>query len=184
MVNDLPKPRNPWEGRWRWWYSSIADWMIANPDKHLKECASALGKHANTISAIAQTDLFKRYLEERKREYRERHDFALVTKVTKVASLSLDILAEQLETKRTAVPIRDIAAISSSALERLGYGVQQPAAAVQVNVNNNPPAISASALSEAREALRLAEERKRSEPPLIEHNPSEVQEDVPLPTKQ
>lgn len=136
--------------------------MIQNPHGKLTECAATLRKGPNTISMIVNTDLFRRYLVQRKAEWRERHDQVLANKLHRVAGLSLDILADQLEKKQSAVPLRDVSQIASTTLERLGYGVAPPPTAVQVNVQNNIPSVPLAALTEAREALRKAEERRRS----------------------
>lgn len=168
----MPRERttlNAYEGRWKWWYSAIADWMIANPDGKLADCATALNKSRATISLIIQTDLFKDYLSRRKEQWRQRHDFALVQKTTRVAEAALDSLLSNLEKKKDQVPINLLNDIASTALDRLGYSPQkQSPASVQVNVQQNAgpqivhAAISPEALEEAREALRVAE-RNRAE---------------------
>src|SRR5678815_4847907 len=39
---------NPYEGRWRWWYSAISDWMLRNPGGTMADCAAELGRGAST----------------------------------------------------------------------------------------------------------------------------------------
>lgn len=161
--------KNPYEGRWRWWYEGIADWMIEHPGGQLQECARDLNKTPTTISLIIHTDVFKDYLAKRRAEWRERHDHALTSKTTAVAEAALDCLLVQLEKKKDQVPITTITEIATSALDRLGYSPQkaQPPS-VQVNVQQNNDtkvvhaAVSPLALEEAREALRVAE-RNRAE---------------------
>jgi hypothetical protein len=116
---------NAYVNRWNWWYSAIADWMIRNPDKRLQDCANDLGKHVNTISQIANTDMFREYLARRKQEWREHHDFAIVSKVTQVAEAGLDLLLEKLEKKRDQIPMQLVTEMTTSALDRLGYGPKQ-----------------------------------------------------------
>lgn len=151
----------------RWWYSAIADEMIANPHLTLEGIANVLRKHPHTIRAIARTDSFRAYLETRKKEYQSRHDFALVTKVTQVAEASLDVLLEHLEKKRTTIPVSDVMFIANSSLDRLGYSPQkQQSAAVQVNVNApQNPAVDVTLLAEARQALRAVEAQRALAPP-------------------
>jgi len=162
-------PKNPYEGRWRWWYEGIADWMIAHPGGRLQDCARDLNKNSSTISMIINSDVFRDYLAKRRAEWRERHDFALTSKTTKVAEAALDCLLVQLEKKKDQVPINTISEIATSALDRLGYSPQKTQApSVQVNVQQNNDAkvihaaVSPEALQEAREALRIAE-RNRAE---------------------
>jgi len=161
--------RNPYEGRWNWWYSSIADIMIRDPSMRLSDIASELNKASNTISMIVNTDLFKDYLARRKEEWRRDHDFVILSKIQRVAELSLESVAQQLEKKKDQVPLNMAVETMVSALDRLGYGAKtQPQVAVNVNQSDNRTqtvivqGVSASALEEAREALRLAE-RKSAE---------------------
>ena len=153
---------NPYQGRWRWWYESIADWMIRNPDGLLKDCAAELDKHPNTISYIIHSDMFKEYFAKRKAEWVQKHDLSIVAKTTKIAELGLDVLLESLEKKREKVPIETIDRITNTALERLGYG-QKEAPAVQVNVDQRTAVVqvSAEALHEARMSIRALEDMKK-----------------------
>lgn len=151
------------EGRWNWWYSSIADAMIANPSWRMQDIADYLDKHINTISQIVKTDLFQSYLAERKREWREQHDATIVSKTTAVAEKALDLMLETMEKKRTAIPFESLRAVSETALDRLGYSPRN-APAVQVNNFGSGPQqvlvpVGKEALEEAREIMRRAEAR-------------------------
>lgn len=156
---------NPYEGRWRWWYEAIADWMIRNPGRPLAECAKELNKAANTIYMITATDNFKTYLAHRRAEFREMHDLTILSKTAAVAELGLDLMLESMQHKRSGVPLSQLNSITNNALKSLGYGIEKPQA-VQVNVqqNNLPPAVSADTLLEARAALRQLEERRIAAP--------------------
>lgn len=164
--------KNPYAGRFRWWYPAIADWLISHPDGTIAECAAALGRGVSTIGAITTTDIFRDYLTQRRKEWEARHDHSLQRKLGAVASLSLDILLEGLEKKRDTVPMKDIAAIANTTLERLGYTTaQQPT--VQVNTVGGATQVvipvTASALEEARSAMRIAQSRRASTP-LVSHD--------------
>jgi hypothetical protein len=154
-----------WEGRWRWWYSSIADHMIRNPGTTFTEIAAALNKNPNTISAITGTDMFREYLARRKQEFQREHDYAIRAKLTGVAEASLDIMLSQLQKKGEQIPMQRLENVVSMTLDRLGYA---PASTPSVVVNNNTDArtqtvaiqgLTPLALEEARQALRLAELR-------------------------
>ena len=158
-------------GRWRWWYASISDWMIEHPGGKLTDCALALNRSYNTIILIAGTDLFRDFHAQRMAEYRRTHDFALAHKLTAVAEEALDLTLATLKKKGDQVPLANLVEITSSSLEKLGYGAKptQPS----VVVNNNQQVIvpvSASELVEAREALRRSEQRR------IEQEPSSTRE--------
>ena len=167
---------NPYNGRWRWWYSAIADKMIANPHATLKEIAASLDKTPTTISYIINSDAYKAYLEVRKAEWRERHDFALLDKTARVAEASLDILLETLEKKRSNIPVESVMRVVESSLDRLGYAPKSTnGPAVSVHVQQNAvvaPPVDATLLAEARQAMRAVEARRAREPLAIQHQPS------------
>lgn len=141
--------------------------MIRDPSTKIQDIAAELAKSPNTISMIVNTDLFQEYLSRRKEQWRKEHDFAILSKVTRVAELSLDSVAEQFEKKKDQVPLGMAVEAMTSALDRLGYGPKQaPTVAVQVNDNSSRTqtvvvqGVGASALEEARAALRLAESKR------------------------
>lgn len=156
--------RGATENRWRWWYSAISDLMIRHPDWTQQEIATKLNKHPNTISMIVGTDLFKEFLAQRKAAWMEDHDHALRSRLTEVATEGLDIVLEQLRTKKSAVPLQAALKITESALDRLGYA---PSNGPQVVVNNAPDnrqqtlvALTPADLEAARQAMRMAEQAK------------------------
>lgn len=163
---------NPYQGRWRWWYSAIADWMIRNPGGSMRECAAELNKAYATICFIASTDLFKDYLAQRKAEWQEGHDAALRSKLTRVAESSLDAILERVQKQGDKVPIDFLTEVATSSLDRLGFGPKKdpPSVNVQVNNLNQPvvlPSVSPLALEEARAAMRRVESQ-RAEVPMLE----------------
>lgn len=168
-------PSNLYVNRWRWWYSAISDAMLANPSASQQEIAKSLGKNANTVSMIVNTDLFRDYHAQRKQEFQGASDFMLSNKLTKVAEKGLDLLLDVMAKKGDQVPLSQLVAITDSTLKNLGYGAPAPAGvSVNVQQNNNPTVVvpvSAGALSEARDALRLAEQRRRDTPPALGHAP-------------
>lgn len=169
---------NPYEHRWRWWYTAIADWMIRNPGGTLGDCAKELDRHYTTICMIACTDMFKRYLEERKTQWREQHDFQLAGKLHEVANKGLDLMLDNMKRKGDQIPMQRLESITTTALTNLGYG-QKPATPAVV-VNNTLDArsqtmiaapVSPAALEEARDALRAAERKRALDAPTFEMLP-------------
>lgn len=163
----MARQANPYQGRWNWWYGAIADVMIEEPGLKVQEIAKRLNKHEKTISLIMRTDMFQEFLAQRRAEYRGNHDFALKSGLQRVALLALDAAADHLEKKKDQVPLASSIEAMSSALDRLGYAPQSsPAVSVQVNNDNSKTqtvvveGVSASALEEARAALRLAEAKR------------------------
>jgi hypothetical protein len=158
----------------RWWYESLADYMIANPNETQNDIAAAFGRNPATISTVINTDAFKAYFRQRRQHHAEKLDTAVRDKLFKVSSKSLDYMLEVLDKKRDTVPLETLTRISDSALKNLGYGVPS-AAPVQVNVNQSPQhvhvAVSVEDLERAREALR----RNQLAPPPIEAEYTEVE---------
>lgn len=162
---------NPYQGRWRWWYASIADWMLDNPGGTMMDCAKAIGRGHSTVSMIVLTDLFKAHLALRRKEWEARHDRVLATKLQLVANKSLDLVVEVLDSKRDKVPLQQLQSIAEGALDRLGYGVQ---AKNGVTINNNVvaanirPQVTLEELEAARQSYRAIQEKNRT----IEHQPA------------
>lgn len=150
-----------------WYHESIMDWMIANPDKPLKELANFIGKSPSTVSMIVNSDMFKAALSRRREEYRLHHDLGIIQKQTRIAHASMDAILSTLEKKRDTIPIQELREISDSALARLGYGTEPASAPVNVNVNNQATVVvpvTAQDLAEARMAFRQVQELKRALP--------------------
>lgn len=150
------------------WYEAVIDDMLSHPGTSIKDTAARLGRNPVTVGYVMKSDLFKTLYAQRREQYNDELDQRLVGKLAKVAELSLDLTLEQLEKKRTAIPLPLLHDISSKSLERLGYGVKPaPGPAVQVNVQQNgiSPPVSAEALQSARQTLRTIE-TSRSDPRL------------------
>jgi hypothetical protein len=139
------------------WYDQIIDDLLANPGTNLTDCAARLGRHPNTVQTIARSDLFNARFAQRRAQYEEALNQRLVAKLTRVADLSLDNTILVLEKKRDAVPLPLLNDITKTALDRLGYSpAREAGSAVQVTLNNN--VVSAEALAQAREKLKLVEQ--------------------------
>lgn len=162
---------NTYQGRWRWWYSAIADELLANPRASNKDIAVKMGRSENTISMIRNTDMFKTYYAQRRTEFSAAHDDALRNKVLGVTEASLDVLLDQFKKKGDQVPMKLAADVAGNLLEKLGYGQAPSGPSVAVQVNNGAPqtvvvqGASAFELEAARNALRAAEAQRR-EPPV------------------
>lgn len=163
-------PSNPYKGRWGWWYPAIADYMLANPGAKIADIAAHVNRVPQTISYIINTDMFRRYLDQRREEAQQVTDTRIAQKLTKIGELGLDLMYETMEKKRTSVPIGQLQTMTMSALDRLGYS-PEPAKSpsVNVNVSGNNVAVGVEMLEEARKTLRRAEQNRALspvEPPL------------------
>lgn len=158
--------RNLYQGRWRFWYSAIADEMLRDPKVSVTQIAKNLGRSVSTISYIVNTDLFRDYYAKRRAEFSRQHDDSIRQKLLGVTEASLDILSSQLKTKQDQVPIKLVAEIATGMLEKLGYGAPQAPQVVVNNTSDNSTKqvvvtqASLSELEQARQALQLAEARQ------------------------
>lgn len=149
-----------------WWWDALIDWMVANPGSALKEvCASNGGPldiHYATVLNVTQSDLFKARLAQRKTEISQGVDLMVISKTTKIASLGLDAIQNVLEKKRGQIPLEELQAVTTSALDRLGYGAKPPAggaaAGVSVHLTQNVTNVDAGAVANARALLRAKEQ--------------------------
>lgn len=142
----------------RWWYESLADYMIANPTASQNDIASYFQRNPATISTVINTDAFKAYFRQRRAQHAETLDTAVRAKLFKLADSSLDHMLAALEKKRDSVPLETLQRTSDMALKNLGYGAGAPSG-VTVNVDQKGPqtvnvAVSLDDLTRAREALR------------------------------
>lgn len=147
----------------RWWYESLADYMIANPQATQNEIAAYFGRAVATISTIVNTDAFIAYFRQRRQQHAEGLDIAVRAKLFKIADASLDHMLAALEKKRDSVPIETLHRTTDMALKNLGYGAPAPSG-VTVHVGPQPPttvnvAVSLDDLERAREALRRNQQK-------------------------
>jgi hypothetical protein len=142
---------------WRMWYDDIIDWVLTHPGQDLKGAAGYLGRSPQWLRLIVRSDAFQARLAKRRDETSHQINEGITQRLSQTALTGLDILLQQMETKRTNIPIERVIGAVDMTLTRLGYG-EVPAAAqtnVQVNIGASPDA-----LAQARETLREVEARK------------------------
>lgn len=151
--------------KFRWWHEHIIDDMLARPFDTLAARARRLGYSVSYLSTLTNSDLFRAAYNARREEYSAVLTDALARKAGEVANKGLDILLEQLETKRTSLPFEAVAETTMSVLERLGFAPSKTSSTqVNVQVNNATPTVSAEVLEEARSRLREVERRALAPP--------------------
>lgn len=147
-----------------WWHEAIIDEMLAHPEWTKRDIAAKIGCTPAMVYLITGSDHFKVRFAQRRQAFTERHDTIIGDKLASVAEKTLDIIAEQLEKKRDAVPLVQLIDLQDKVLSRLGYGQKTPptAPAVQVNVGAAPHYVPVSLedLASAQAALRRSEEAK------------------------
>lgn len=161
----------------RWWHEAIIDDMLLHPLDDLKTRGARLGYKPAYLSLIINSDMFKAVYEQRRALFQDRLDQNIANKLVGVASLSLDIMKESLEKKRSAIPFKDLAAANDSLLNRLGYGGGSGGApgSVNVNVNTGSQLVAAPVTKEqleaARGVIRSVEQKNASETPQLAVDP-------------
>jgi hypothetical protein len=147
----------------KWWHDSIIDDMLAAPLDTVKVRALRLGYTPAGLQMILNSDMFRAAYAARRKHFEEHLDATLIHKTAKFAERGLDILLEQLETKRTSLPfqaVSDAVIGPNGALARLGYGSKSGPGMV-VNVNSGTGA-GATVMQVAPEDLAAARARLRS----------------------
>lgn len=155
----------------KWWFDSVIDYMLAHPEAKQYEIAKHFGRAPNWISILLSSDSFKAKLEQRRREHNLHIHQSITLKLARSLDTTLDVLQEQIEKKRDAIPFTQLADFTNKTLERLGYGVQRPGGPASVTVNTGPQqvvTISAEDLAAARGAIRNQEASR-----LLEQLPAE-----------
>lgn len=157
--------------RMRWWYESLADFMLAHPTATQNDIAKHFGRAVSTISTVVNTDAFKAYLRVRRAEYHATLNEAVKSRLLNVAEKSLDAILDKLEKKRDTIPLDQLNRTTEQTLRALGYG-QPSGPSVVVNTGAPQPttiavSVSLDDLTAAREALRASQQQAIEPPPRI-----------------
>ena len=161
----------------RWWYESLADFMIANPRATQNDMAGHFQRGVNTISTIINTDAFKAYYRQRRAQIHSDLSESVKGKLLNIADQSMDALLEKLEKKRDTLPIESLHKTAEMALKSLGYGGDKGPTIIN-NVNQPThvtAAVSLEDLQVAQAALRRAQSDQLEAPKIIDVTPSEVE---------
>lgn len=152
--------------RFKFWYDDIIDWMLVNPDKSVKECAKYLGRSAETLYTITNTDIFKSRLSQRRQDLNIRMADAIAGETSAVALMALQEVRKRIADNPAAIPIGQLVDISDKTLNRLGYGVSPVVNGPQSVTNNTIVAVSPSVLRDAQDAMRRIQDVNSTvEPP-------------------
>lgn len=167
----------------RWWYDALATWLLLNPDKTLTEAAQHFGRSASWISAIVHSDSFRVLFRQRAGEINALAAKTTVEQVDGIASLSLEILRQQLEAKGMSMEHSEVRETASMVLKSLGYGQPRGAPAqtnVQVNIGVDRETLT-SARSKMRELRVVSTDGNRVDGEQGGEEPAQRQ--IPAPEK-
>lgn len=159
-------PAGPYRPRkYAYWYDTIIEWMLANPQGSMKDCAAALGKTPQTLYLVTNSDVFKLRYEERRKAHFDGLSQGILLRTARVAEKSLAILEDRLEKNPEALSTKAILDTANSTLERLGYGAPPPAQ-TNIQVNAQPQVavtISQDILQDARDKMRKMQDLTAAE---------------------
>lgn len=161
-----PKKYNP--KNLAWWHEALADWMLNNPDKPMKDAAVAFNVTPTYIYMLKNSDTFQAYWKRRRERVEagveqtaEEIGGTIRDKLAALAEASLDALNSRMEDimlagKHSNVPIGTVLETADLALKKLGYGMPAPGTGqggggpnTTVNVT-----VSADMLAEARAKMQ------------------------------
>jgi hypothetical protein len=181
------EPKARWQpSKMSWWYHSILDFMMANPQATKKEMAAYFHCSEVAINLITNSDIFRAHFAARREQFAEILDASIHQKLATIADKSLGILSEVLDKKRESIPLMQLVEIQDKVLDRLGYGLEKKPVAtpapsvsvftgpVQQNTSVTVP-VSPSDLEAARRALRRSEELKMIESQPLKSGEREAQ---------
>ena len=105
-----------------WWYEHIVTWMLANPEKSLRECAADHNVTQPWLSTVIHSDAFRDYAGRRLKHHHSLVSADILERVEALGDLSLDVLTERIENQRDDVPLGLVRETADMALKAMGYG--------------------------------------------------------------
>lgn len=164
----LGRPPGPWNPekstkvqvkRINWWHERFIDWLIANPNKHIREAAVEFGVTPQWLYMLKNTDMFQDEWRRRSRAHSEALTGTIRDKAFALAEMAIDgatarvqeQLAHGVLTTREALDIVEVT------MRRFGYGEGKGAggaAGAPANVTINLGLLSPDQIAQARARLR------------------------------
>jgi hypothetical protein len=121
-----------------WWMERLCDWMIAHPEKRLKDAAKEFGVTQAWLSVVKNSDVFKELFAKRSEQLSLGVVETVRDKLTAGTEMALDHLNKKIELEGEFLPIKDLMDVVDLGLNRLGYGANKsmpaPVSVVAQNV--------------------------------------------------
>lgn len=145
----------------------ILDWLVANPQGSLTDCARALDYSLPWVSTVVNSDLFQAEFVKRRRGMELVQNNRIANRLSAVAEKGLKQMEDTLATGMA--PPKAVHDYTSAALKALGYfdgDASPPARSTQVNVQINQSSlqVTPSVLAEARDIMRQSHELRNDQP--------------------
>lgn len=105
-----------------WWYESVSDWLIQNPEKTLKDCAATFNATPQWIYILTKATAFREYHEGRRADHNYLVSVGVIDKAEAVADMALDHLATKMAEQGELLPVKTLTEVADTMLSRMGYG--------------------------------------------------------------
>lgn len=132
-------------------HEAIMNWMLANPDKSLKQCAAEFGYTQAWLSTMIHSNLFQARLREKQEHVFSGLATNINEKLVAGANMGMEKLVEHLEKSEDPKFIKET---TTMMLDKLGFGASlrtgAPAPGNVSNVQNNFYMASPADLAQAR----------------------------------
>lgn len=134
-------------------HEAIMNWMIAHPERPLRDCAAAFGYSQSWLSTLIHSNLFQARLREKQDQVFSGIKEDLTTKLGALADIGVEKLQAKMETSEDPKFILETTKV---ALATLGFGAKAGAGPVvnAQNVQQNFYVASQADLVAARERMR------------------------------
>lgn len=144
-----------------WWYQSIIEWMIENPDQPLRVCAQEMGVTQSWLSCIIHSDAFKLAYSQARGEHFENTSYSVISKMEGIAIQAAGLISERLELEGDDIPLGQLNSTAELALKALGFTSSHGRpSSVNVNLSNQNGTVGVSIAVE-REVLQESRARMR-----------------------
>ena len=153
-----------------WWHEQLADWMLLNPDRTIRDAAKVFNVGENYLYLLKNSDSFKAYWEFRRKQQVEKIgdvqiknlSGGIAEKVNAMADMALDQILDQLDKNGKMqganlppiIPHDSLRSTVDMALKKLGYGLPQVSGASPISNTQVNVTINAETLAAAREKMK------------------------------
>jgi len=148
-------------------HEAIADWLLANPDKKLKECADQFGYTQAWLSTVIHSDAFQVYFSQRRAALNQIIHHGISAKLQDTTQKALDILNTRLDEPED-LESEFILDVADKLLHRQGYAPGK-VSLIQNNITAPVPgAVDMQTLSRARQMMQAIQTSVGNDPNIID----------------
>jgi hypothetical protein len=132
-------------------HEAILNWLIANPEQKLEDCAREFGVTQPWLSSLIHCDLFQSALREKQAYVFGEISITVKDRITHLAHESLRRLTERIESG--SVSNDQLIDSAELAVKSMGFGAPKPQGPINNNFVFQTPQIDASTLADARQLM-------------------------------